>query len=71
MTLLSYRMDRIYLATIMGYCLGSIDPKEPSNYNRLRNEMDVMKKDSIKKVYLLIEISQMEWIDKHEYFFIN
>ena len=50
MTLSSYRMHRIYLAATMGYGLGSDDPEELAYYNRLRKEMDDMKKDSIKKV---------------------
>ena len=33
----------------MGYCLGSEDPEEFAYYNKLRKEMDDMKKDSIKK----------------------
>ena len=33
----------------MGYYLGSEDPEEFSYYNKLRKEMDDMKKDSIKK----------------------
>ena len=49
MTLSSYRMHRIYLAATMGYGLGSDDPEELSYYNKLRKEMDDMKKDSIKK----------------------
>ena len=49
MTLSSYRMHRIYLAATMGYGLGSDDPEELAYYNRLRKEMDDMKKDSIKK----------------------
>ena len=42
-------MHRIYLAAIMDYGLGSDDPEELAYYNRLRKEMDDMKKDSIKK----------------------
>ena len=49
MTLSSYRMHKIYLAATMGYGLGSDDPEELAYYNRLRKEMDDMKKDSIKK----------------------
>ena len=49
MTLSSYRMHKIYLAATMGYGLGSGDPEELAYYNRLRKEMDIMKKDSIKK----------------------
>ena len=66
MTLGSYRMNRIYLAATMGYGLGSDYPEELAYYNKLRKEMDDMKKDLIKKVYLLIRISQRDWIDESE-----
>ena len=49
MALSSYRMHRIYLAAIMNYGLGSDDPEELAYYNKIRKEMDDMKKDSIKK----------------------
>ena len=49
MTFSSYIMYRIYLAETMGYGLGSDDPEELAYYNKLRKEMDEMKKDSIKK----------------------
>ena len=49
MALSSYRMHRIYLAAIMNYGLGSDDPEELAYYNKIRKEMDNMKKDSIKK----------------------
>ena len=49
MTLSAYRMHRIYLAANKGYALCSDDPEELAYYNRLRKEMDDMKKDSIKK----------------------
>ena len=49
MTLSSYRMHRIYLAATMGYGLGSDDPEELAYYNWLRQEMDDMKKDEVKK----------------------
>ena len=49
MPLSSYRMHRIYLAATMNYGLGSDDPKELAYYNKIRKEMDDMKKDSIKK----------------------
>ena len=64
-------MHRIYLAVTMGYGLGSDDPEELAYYNKLRKKMDEMKKDSIKKGYLWLGISQMEWIDEYEYFFVN
>ena len=49
MSLSSYRMHRIYLAATMNYGLGSDDPEELAYYNKIRKEMDDMKKDSIKK----------------------
>ena len=59
MTLSSYRMHRIYLAVTMGYGLGSDDPEELSYYNKIRKDMEDMKKDSVKKgIPLSFEISQ-------------
>lgn len=49
MQLSSYRMHRIYLAATMNYGLGSDDPEEVAYYNKIRKEMDDMKKKSIKK----------------------
>ena len=49
MALSSYRIHRIYLAATMGYGLGSDDPEELAYYNKIRKEMDDMKKDSVKK----------------------
>ena len=49
MPLSSYRMHRIYLAATMNYGLGSDDPEELAYYNKIRKEMNDMKKDSIKK----------------------
>ena len=49
MALSSYRMHRIYLAATMGYGLGSDDPEEVACFKKIRNEMDNMKKDSVKK----------------------
>ena len=42
-------MHRIYLAATMNYGLGSDDPEELAYYNKLRKEMDEMKKDQVKK----------------------
>ena len=59
MTLSSYRMHRIYLAAAMGYGLGSDDPEELSYYNKIRKEMEDMKKDRVKKgIPLSFEISE-------------
>ena len=49
MPLSSYRMHRIYLAATMNYGLGSNDPEELAYYNKIRKEMDDMKKQPIKK----------------------
>ena len=49
MALSSYRMHRIYLASTMGYGLGSDDPEEVAYFKKLRKEIDNMKKDSVKK----------------------
>ena len=49
MPLSSYRMHRIYLAATMNYGLGSDDPEEMAYYNKIKKEMDDMKKDSVKR----------------------
>jgi len=49
MPLSSYRMHRIYLAATMNYGLGSDDPEELAYYNKIRKEMDDMKKKPIKE----------------------
>ena len=49
MALSSYRKHRIYLAATMNYGLGSEDPEELLYYNKIREEMDDMKKDTVKK----------------------
>ena len=59
MPLSSYRMHRIYLAATMNYGLGSDDPEELTYYNKIRKEMDDMKKQSIKKgIFLNWETSE-------------
>ena len=42
-------MHRIYLAATMNYGLGSDDPEELAYYNKIRKEMDDMRKHSVKK----------------------
>ena len=49
MPLSSYRMHKIYIAATMNYGLGLDDPKELTYYNKIRKEMDDMKKQPIKK----------------------
>ena len=48
MSLSSYRMHRIYLAATMNYGLGSNDPEELAYYNKIRKEMDDVKKEPFK-----------------------
>tara|TARA_Y100000589_G_scaffold246997_1_gene234925 strand:- start:6660 stop:6836 length:177 start_codon:yes stop_codon:yes gene_type:complete len=49
MPLSSYRIHRIYIAATMNYGLGSQDPEELAYYNKIRDEIDDMRKDTIKK----------------------
>ena len=49
MPLSSYRMHRIYIAATMNYGLGSDDQEELAYYNKIRKEIEDMKKDSVKK----------------------
>ena len=49
MVLSSYRIHKIYLAATMIYGLGSNDPEELSYYNKIREDMDEIKKESVKK----------------------
>ena len=49
MTLSFYRMQRIYLAATMNYGLGSDDPEESIYYNKIKKEMDDMKKEPFKR----------------------
>ena len=59
MSLSSYRMHRIYIAATMNYGLGSDDPEELAYYNKIRADMEDMKKDSVKKgIPLSFEINE-------------
>ena len=49
MALSSYRMHKIYIAATMNYGLGSDDPEELAYYNKIRKEMNDMKKKPVKK----------------------
>ena len=49
MAMSSYRIHRIYIAATMNYGLGSDDPEELAYYNKIKKEMDNMKKDPVKK----------------------
>jgi hypothetical protein len=46
-------MHRIYLAATLNYGLGSDDPEELAYYNKIRKEMDDMRKEPVKKGILL------------------
>ena len=58
MALSSYRKHRIYLAATMKYGLGSKDPEELTFYDKIREEMDDMKKTPLKKEYHLDGINK-------------
>ena len=63
MSLSSYRMQRIYLAATMNYGLGSNDPEELVYYNKIRKEMDDMKKEPFKRG-IPLNWDNIEKIDK-------
>ena len=63
MPLSSYRMHKIYLAATMNYGLGSDDSEELAYYNKIRKEMNDMKKDPIKKG-ITLNWNTSEEIDK-------
>ena len=56
-------MHRIYLAATMNYGLGSDDSEELAYYNKIRKEMDDMKKETFKRGIPLIW-NNPEEIDK-------
>ena len=49
MALSAYRMHRIYIGATMNYGLGSDNQEELAYYNKIKKEMDDMKKHSVKK----------------------
>ena len=52
-------MNRIDLAAIMDYCLGSDNPEGFYYYKKIRKEMEDMKKYSVKKdIPLFFEINE-------------
>ena len=63
MALSSYRIHRVYLAATLNYGLGSDNPEEFAYYNKIRKEMDDMKKDPIKKG-ITLDWNTAEEIDK-------
>ena len=56
-------MHRIYIAATMNYGLGSDVPEELAYYNKIRKEMDHMKKQPIKKG-ISLDWNTPEWINK-------
>ena len=63
MALSSYRMHKIYIAATMNYGLGSDDPEELAYYNKIRQEMDDMKKEPVKKG-IPLNLDTFEGMDK-------
>ena len=63
MPLSSYRIHKIYIAATMNYGLGSDDPEELAYYNKIRKEMNDMKKQPIKKG-IPLNLDTLEEIDK-------
>ena len=49
MPLSSYRMHRIYIAVTMNYGLGSDDTEELAYFNKIRNNIDDMKKEPVNR----------------------
>ena len=49
MPLSPYRMHRIYIAATMNYGLGSDNLEEIAYYNKIKKQIEEMKKDSVKK----------------------
>jgi len=49
MTLSPYRVHRIYIAATMNYGLGSDNLEEIAYYNKIKKQIEDMKKDSVKK----------------------
>ena len=49
MPLSSYRMHRIFIAATINYGLGSDDLEELTYHNKIRKEMDDMKKEPFKR----------------------
>ena len=63
MPLSSYRKHRIYLAATMNYGLGSDDSEELAYYNKIKKEMDDMKKETVKKG-IPLNLDTSEGMDK-------
>ena len=63
MPLSSYRIHKIYISAIMNYGLGSDNPEELAYYNKIRKEMDDMKKEPVKKG-IPLNLDTSEGMDK-------
>tara|TARA_B100000886_G_scaffold9657_1_gene6211 strand:+ start:226 stop:423 length:198 start_codon:yes stop_codon:yes gene_type:complete len=63
MPLSSYRMYKIFLSATMNYDLGSDDPEELAYYNKIRKEMDDMKKEPVKRE-ISLNLDTSEGMDK-------
>ena len=63
MALSSYRIHKIYIAATMNYGLGSDDPEELAYYNKIKKEMDDMKKEPVKKG-IPLNLDTSEGMDK-------
>ena len=63
MPLSPYRMHRIYIAATMNYGLGSDNLEEIAYYNKIKKQMEDMKKDSVKKG-IPLKWNTTEGIDK-------
>ena len=63
MSLSSYRRHRIYIAATMNYGLGSDDTEELAYYNKIKKEMDDMKKEPVKKG-IPLNLDTSEGMDK-------
>ena len=63
MPLSLYRMHKIYIVATMNYGLGSDDPEELAYYNKIRKEMDDMKRQPSKKG-IFLNWDTPEGIDK-------
>ena len=63
MPLSSYRMHKIYIAATMNFGLGSDDPEELAYYNKIKKEMDDMKKEPVKKG-IPLNLDTSEGMDK-------
>ena len=63
MPLSSYRMHQIYIAATMNYGLGSDDPEELAYYNKIKKEMDDIKKETVNKG-IPLNVDTSEVMDK-------